>query len=65
MWINEDMPESRAKMGWYEVGGKRYLNKYHALENCPAESWPTWNFNNEVYSRVDWSQEPQTDLYDL
>jgi len=65
MWINEDMPESRAKMGWYEVGGQRYLNKYHALENCPAEQWPTWNFNDEVYSRVNWNQEPQTDLYDL
>jgi len=65
MWINDDIPASRAKQGWYEVNGKKYLNKYHALEHCPESEWPQWNFNNEAYSLVNWSQEPTTDLYEL
>lgn len=65
MFINDHMPVSRAKMGWYEVNGIRYLNKYHALENCPADQWPRWNFNNDAYALVDWTKEPVEDLYDI
>ncbi len=65
MFINDQMPASRAKMGWYEVNGIRYLNKYHALENCPIDQWPRWNFNDDVYKLIDWSTEPAQDLYDI
>lgn len=65
MFVNDHMPTSRAAMGWYEVNGLRYLNKYHALENCPAEQWPRWNFNHDTYGIVDWGTEPAQDLYDI
>jgi hypothetical protein len=65
MFINNEMPLSRAKMGWYEVNGIRYLNKYHALENCLNDQWPDWNFNNKAYSLVPWEQEPTEDLYEI
>jgi hypothetical protein len=65
MYTNEDIPVSRRKLGWYEVNGQVYLNKYHALENCPAGQWPRWNFHDEAYSCENWQQEPQEDLYEL
>lgn len=65
MWINDDIPVSRAKQGWYEVNGNRYLNKHHALEVCAENEWPQWNFNNTEYSRVDWSTEPTKDIYEI
>jgi len=65
MFVNDQMPTSREKMGWHEVNGIRYLNKYHALENCPADHWPRWNFNNDVYRLIDWGKEPEEDLYDI
>ena len=65
MFVNNDIPVSRQKLGWYEVNGQVYLNKYHALENCAEGHWPTWNFHNEAYSKETWSQEPQDDLYQL
>lgn len=65
MFIDDYMPTSRSKMGWYEINGIRYLNKYHALENCPKDHWPKWNFNDESYKLVNWSNEPAEDLYDI
>ena len=65
MFIDQDIPASRRKLGWYEVQGKMYSNKYHALENCPAEQWPQWNFHDDAYSKETWSQEPTEDLYEL
>lgn len=65
MFVNNDIPTSRQKLGWYEVDGQAYLNKYHALENCAEGYWPTWNFHNEAYGKETWSQEPQDDLYEL
>jgi hypothetical protein len=65
VFVNNDIPASRQKLGWYEVDGQVYLNKYHALENCAEGQWPTWNFHNEAYSKETWSQEPQDDLYEL
>ena len=65
MFINSDIPESRKKLGWYEVKGKKYLNKYHALEQCGPGEWPKWNFHDDAYSQESWSTEPSEDLYDL
>ena len=65
MFIDSDIPSSRRKLGWYEVDGTVYLNKYHALENCRNGEWPRWDFHDQAYSQEDWSREPQQDLYDL
>lgn len=65
MWVNNDIPLSRAKQGWYEVNGQRYLNKHHALEVCAESEWPQWNFNNTEYSQINWSCEPAEDIYDI
>lgn len=65
MFINQDIPDSRKKLGWYEVKGEKYLNKYHALEQCGPGEWPQWNFHDDAYSQENWSTEPQEDLYEL
>lgn len=65
MFVNEDIPSSRKKIGWYEVNGQIYLNKYHALEQCAEGQWPKWNFHDDAYSQVPWAKTPTKDLYDL
>ena len=65
MFTNTDISDSRRKLGVYRVGDKLYSNKYHAMENCPAGHYPHWDFNDDVFSTVDWTQEPATDLYEL
>lgn len=65
MFSNEDIPENRRMLGYYEVRGNQYLNKYHALQQCKENEWPHWNFHDDAFSSVDWSVEPTEDLYDL
>jgi hypothetical protein len=65
VFVDNDIPESRRKLGWYEVNGKVYLNKYHALEQCAPNEWPKWNFHDDAYSRESWGTEPAEDLYEI
>lgn len=52
-------------LGYYEVNGNRYLNKYQALEKCSENQYLHWNFHDDEFSRVNWSTEPLEDLYEL
>jgi hypothetical protein len=63
MYTDGDIP--RDKLGSYLVSGKQYTNKYHALENCSSGEWPHFNFHDNIYSQVNWLQEPQEDLYEI
>jgi len=65
MFINDDIATSKKKLGWYEVKGTAYSNKYHALEQCGPGEWPKWNFHDEAYSQEPWHVEPKEDLYEL
>ncbi len=49
------------KFGYYEVGNRRSYSKLEAAE------WgqPRWHFNDEIYSAIDWTIEPTTNLYEL
>lgn len=48
------------------VGGQRFYTKPMALvEATKTGHFPEWNFNNEVFGRMDWLTEPQTDLRHL
>jgi len=65
MFINDEIATSKKKLGWYEVKGTVYSNKYHALEQCGPGEWPKWNFHDEAYSQEPWHVEPKEDLYEL
>ena len=65
MFLNSDISPSRRKLGIYRIGDLEYSNKYHALSNCSPGQYPEWDFNNEEFSKFDWSKEPTMDLYEL
>jgi len=54
------------KLGYYTVGDKIFHLKPLALmEATKTLHFPIWNFNNEVYSKLDWEVEPETELKEL
>ena len=49
--------------GIYKVGEKFFTNKIEALIYSDAVSiHPTWDFNDNYFSKFDWKQEPQESL---
>ena len=55
----------RSHLGFYEVNGKRFKSKLEALQSCKNKEWPTWNFNNEIFNKFNWTKEPKQSLYEL
>lgn len=54
------------KHGYYEVNGHRTFSKLEAIElQNKTGHWPHWRFNDEVFARQNWLQDPQLDLYEL
>jgi len=54
------------KHGYYEVNGHKTFSKLEAIElQKTTGHWPHWNFNDDVFSTVDWQKEPNVDLYEL
>ena len=52
--------------GYYEVGDQIYFNKLEALHYATKTNQQvSWNFHNEVYSKIDWTQRPAGDLRTL
>jgi hypothetical protein len=56
---------TRKHLGFYEVNGVNYRNKIQALENCKAGHWPKFNFNDDVFSKFNWKQEPTQDILSI
>ena len=57
---------TRLDLGYYTVDGKIFPSKVAALiEGTRLDIHPAWHFNNEVFGRIDWSQEPAEDIYEL
>ena len=65
MFIDSDISESKKKVGYYVVNGKKYSNKFHALTQCTGGEYPVWHFNNEVFDKCDFTKNPKDDLYEL
>jgi hypothetical protein len=58
--------EQNPKIGYYTVCDKRFYSKPQALLEATATGhFPHFNFNREVYSRIDTTVEPQTSLREL
>lgn len=54
------------KFGFYTVGSLKTYSKFEAIElsqkiNTPIE----WNFNDEVFSSIDWKKEPDMPLWEM
>ena len=55
--------ENNPKLGYYIVGDKIFYNKHLALlESTRTKHFPHWNFNREVYQKINTTIEPQTSL---
>ena len=51
------------KFGFYQVGDYRTYSKLEALEKSKQAGQPVqWNFNREVFEKVNWTVEPPGDL---
>jgi hypothetical protein len=58
--------EQNNKLGFYTVGDKVFHNKPQALlEATRTGHFPHWNFNREVFSRIDTTVEPGLSLREL
>jgi len=58
--------EENPNLGYYTVGDSVYFTKVQALiEGTRTNQFPTWNFNNDVYGKMSWTQEPEVGLLDL
>ena len=58
--------EQNPKLGYYNVGVETYYMKPHALiAATKTGNFPTWNFNNEVFGKLNWDVEPEIDLNEL
>ena len=54
------------KFGYYEVGSFKTYSKIEAIQKSNEKNIPfKWNFNEEVFSSIDWSIEPDIDVWEL
>jgi hypothetical protein len=56
------------KLGWYEVGGKVFWDKASALFEATKLNLThkdlKWNFNDEIFSKANWTVEPPGSIRD-
>ena len=54
------------RVGYYEVGGKRYDNKWDAmLHSTSLNTTYKWDFAPEIFSQIDWSKPISLSLDEL
>jgi hypothetical protein len=54
------------KFGYYSVGNKNTFKKLEAIEYSNIQSIPfKWHFNDDIFSALDWTKDPDIDLWDL
>jgi hypothetical protein len=54
------------KFGYYQVGERTSYSKFEAVEWSKIYGDKVlWNFNNEVFNAIDWTKEPETDLWEM
>ena len=60
------MIKSADKHGFYSVGDLKTYSKVEAIEwQTRTGHFPQWNFNREVFDNVNWTIEPDIDLWTL
>jgi len=58
--------EQNPKLGFYTVGKEKFYSKPLALLKATETGhFPEWNFNNEVWGKLNWLVEPQLDIRTL
>jgi hypothetical protein len=58
--------DNNPKLGYYKLGDKVYYGKVEALmEATKTGIFPEWNFNREVYGKLDWTKQPNIPLKEL
>lgn len=58
--------EENPKLGYYQIGDTKYYNKVVALtEATKTGQFPEWNFNRDIFDRMDWTVEPNIDIRTL
>lgn len=51
------------KLGYYKVGHHLFYNKLQAILYAnPTKADITWHFNNEIFDKCDWTNEPPVSL---
>ena len=56
----------RPDLGYYTVGEQSFTSKVAALiEGTKTNTHPQWHFNNDLFGRINWQDEPQEDIYEL
>jgi hypothetical protein len=54
------------KFGFYQSGGFKTYSRFEAVEESVRSGLRLhWNFNDEIYSCLDWTQEPKESLGEL
>lgn len=54
------------KFGFYRVGERTTYSKFEAVEWSKTNNHEVeWDFNNKIYSALDWTKEPETDLWEM
>jgi hypothetical protein len=54
------------KFGFYQTGDFRTFSRFEAVEESVRSGQALhWNFNDEIYSCLDWTQEPKQSLEEL
>jgi hypothetical protein len=54
------------RFGFYQAGDYRSYSKVETIyEGARSGKDVTWNFNNNVFGAIDWTQDPATDLAEL
>jgi hypothetical protein len=54
------------KFGYYQVGNKTTFSKLEAAEWAGLNNQEVvWKFNDEVFSAINWKQEPDTSLWEM
>jgi hypothetical protein len=55
-----------AKNGYYTVGNKIFNHKIFALQEATRTKYPIkWNFNNDVFGKLNWKQNPGISILEL
>ena len=58
--------DSAKKTGYYQVGSKYYLHKTYALiEATRTNQTVTWEFNTDVYKKINWKDPISTSINEL
>ena len=53
-------------VGFYTVGKEKFYNKIHAMFRAQQVNLdPVWHFNDEVFTKFDWTVEPIESLDEL